>query len=186
MAENLQITKKQVVLLLLGVMLAAFLGITAGTYFVKLEAGHDDARVGGNIKLKVGEAFPNYTFMGLDGQMADLQKTLEGKKSLLVFLSTDCHPCGELTKKFTEEYPKAGADYKLLGISYEPLPKLTQYREERKVSFPVYQDMLGKFTAQYGINSFPTLVGLNEKQQIVFIEFGNRERQDLEDYLKKL
>ncbi len=142
--------------------------------------------MGANIKLKAGETFPACTFMGLDGQPADLYQTLEGKKSLMVFLSTDCHPCGALTDKFNEEYPKAGTEYKLVGISYEPLPKMMQYRDEKKLTFPLYQDTLGKFTAQYGIDSYPTLIGLNEKQQIVFIEFGNKKGEDLGDYLKKL
>jgi len=185
MGEPIQITKKQIILLLIGVMLAAFLGITAGTYFVKLEASHDHAEKP-EILLKVGQVFPNHTFMGLEGQRSDLYQTLEGKKSLLVFLSSDCHPCAALTEKFNEGYSKMGPEYVLLGISFEPLTKMMQYRDEKKVAFPIYQDTLGKFTSQYKINSYPTLIGLNEKKEIAFIEFGNREGKDLKNYLKEL
>lgn len=187
MAEGIQITKKQIVFLLFGVLAMAFLGVMAGSYFVKLRAGNDNGpKPGANLLLKVGQVFPDHTFMTLDGRRADLYQTLEGKKSLLVFLSTDCHPCGALTDAFNKEYPKIGPDYKLLGISFEPLTKMIQYRDEKKLAFPLYQDTLGKFTGQYKIDSYPTLIGLNEKKEIAFIEFGNRQGKDLKDYLKKL
>lgn len=184
MPDTIQITKKQVVLLLLGVMLAAFLGITAGTYFVKLEAGHDNAKP--ETLLKVGQAFPDSSFVGLDGRRVGLNEMLEGKKTLLYFLSTDCGPCGVLSGKFVEEYPKIGPEYKLIGISFEPMPKLVQYQKDKGLTFPLYNDSLGKFTGEYKITGFPTLVGLNEKKEIVFIEFGDPKKMGLKDYLKRL
>ncbi len=187
MAEPLQITKKQVIFLLLGVLAMAFLGVMAGSYFVKSRAGNDSGpKPGSNILLKVGQVLPNYTFMSLDGQHVDLYQTLEGKKSILIVLSTDCHPCGELANRFNKDYPKIGADCKVVGISFEPMTALIQYQKDKNLTFPLCQDTLGKFTGQYRIDSYPTLIGLNEKKEIAFIEFGNREEKGLKDYLKKL
>jgi peroxiredoxin Q/BCP len=149
-----------------------------------LEAGHDYAKP--ETLLKVGQTFPDSTFVGLDGRRVGLNEMLEGKKTLLYFLSTDCGPCGILSEKFTEEFPKAGPDYKLIGISFEPTPKLIQYQEGKSINFPLYNDSLGKFTGEYKITGFPTLVGLNEKKEIVFVEFGDPKGMDLEDYLKRL
>jgi len=184
MGENFQFSRKQFILLFAGVFAAAFLGITAGTYFVKLEDGHDNAKP--ETLLKVGQVFPDSSFVGLDGRRVGLNGMLEGKKALLYFLSTDCNPCEVLSGKFAEEFPKAGPEYKLIGISFEPMPKLIQYQEGKNLIFPLYNDSLGKFTGEYKITGFPTLVGLNEKKEIVFVEFGDPKNMGLKDYLKRL
>jgi peroxiredoxin len=184
MAENFKISRKQAILLFAGVFVAAFLGITAGTYFVKLEAWWDYPTP--ETLLKVGRIFPDSSFVGLDGQRIGLKEMLEGEKTILYFLSTDCNPCGVLSRKFTEEYQNVGPSHKLIGISFEPMPKLIEYQKARNLTFPLYQDSLGKFTGEYKITSFPTLMGLNEKREIVFIEFGDPKRMGLKDYLKKL
>jgi len=87
MHESFQISKKQVILFLLGVLVAAFLGVTAGSYFLKFKYARA-AKPGAKLLLKVGQVFPDWHFVSLDGSSSDLYLRLSGKKSVLIFLTT--------------------------------------------------------------------------------------------------
>lgn len=184
MAENIQLNKKTIIFLLSGVMLTAFLGVVAGSYFLKMQ--NQPPKLGANLKLKVGQVFPDYAFNSLDGKPNSLYQLIDGNKAVLMFISTKCGPCGPVTEQWSAAYPKLNSKYKVLGISSEITQALKEYQTSNNLTFSLYNDSLGKFKDQYQINSTPTLFGLNEKKEIVFIEFGYKKDKTVEDFLKRL
>ncbi len=185
MIDTRRISKKQIVFLLLGISTAAFLGIVAGSYVVQQKTARA-SKLGANLLLKVGQIFPHYRFVGADARFPDFDPSVDGKKSVLFFLTTDCGFCNEAIGRWANAYSKFKSKYQVVGISYEKMDVLKEYQVKKKVPFPLFNDSLGKFTAEYKIDAYPTLIGINEKREIVFIEFGNRPKKAIEDYLRSL
>jgi len=184
MTENFQLNKKTIIFLLSGVMLTAFLGVVAGSYFLRMQ--NQPPSPGANLKLKVGQVFPDYAFNSLDGKSNSLYQLVDGKKAVLMFISTTCGPCGPVTTEWSTAYPQISSKYTVLGISGEISSVIKEYQTSKNLTFSLYNDSLGKFKDQYQINSTPTLFGLNEKKEIVFIEFGHKKDKSVEDFLKRL
>lgn len=185
MTETIQLAKKQVIFLFIGVMAAAFLGVIAGSYFLRLKTVRA-AKPGAGLLLKVGQVFPDYEFVGLDGKAYDLYQNLRGKKSVLIFLTTDCGHCIQVAERWDSAYSRISLDYKVVGISFEPLEKLREFQTAKNVSFPLYNDPQGKFTGKYKFDGYPTLIGLNQKKEIAFIELWNLPKKKVEEYLRLL
>lgn len=73
-----------------------------------------------------------------------------------------------------------------MGVSFEKLDKLQEFKAIKNIPFPLYNDQDGKFTKKYQVDDYPTMIGLNKDRKIAFIEFGNRPTKNLEDFLKLL
>ena len=185
MTENIQLNKKTLVILFLGVLLTAFLGVMAGSYFMQMRA-EKPHKAGEKLKLKVGQIFPDYNFNSLAGERNQLYQLLDGKKAVLLFISTDCGACGPETQKWSVSYPQTSSQYAVLGIASEIPGAIKEYQTSHNLSFPLFYDSLGKFTDEYKIDAYPTLIGLNEKKEIVFIEFGHKKDKTVEDFLNRL
>jgi peroxiredoxin len=136
--------------------------------------------------LKAGQAFPRGSFIDMEGKSFDLEGALKGKKAFLIFFTTECPHCTDALQKWVEYYPKRGAEYEVAAISYEPVEKLRRYKEERKLSIPVFNDSIGKFTGAYKIEVYPTIIGVNERREIAFVEIGNNPKKSVTDYLRWL
>src|SRR3990172_6501514 len=91
MSKTLQVTRRQAMFLMLGVMVAAFLGVLVGSFIIPKTSNIQ--RFETNILLKAGQAFPEAAFVSLDGRDYNLPQLLQGKKSILIFLTTDCPHC---------------------------------------------------------------------------------------------
>jgi peroxiredoxin len=182
-AEPIRLSRIQLLVLMVGVLVTAFLGVVAGSRFVQRERRPDAVALPKTL-LEQGELFPDSTFVALDGRRTRLSTLLEGKRSLLVFLSTECGACELLTSRFNQDYPRVGSEFGLVGISFESMSTLV--RSQKDMAFPLVCDSLRIFTDRYKIASYPTVIGLDEKKRIAFIDAGYREGRGLGDYLKKL
>ena len=166
------------------ISLAALLGFLAGSKVAGRAATQDPLRPA--ILLRKGQILPDSAMLGLDGRDASLSSIVAGKKSLLVVLTTQCGACELLTSRFNQEYPRIGPEYRLIGISSDPIPVLSQFRKNGNLAFPLFNDSPGRFIDLYGINTFPAMIGLNGDGEIEFIEFGFLAGKDLSHYLKRL
>lgn len=185
MTEVIRLSRKQVVFPLAGVLVTAFLGILVGSYSVRFRMAMRNGP-GENLLLRVGQIFPDYKFAGLNPEQPDLSKNLEEKKSVLIFLTTDCGHCLQVINRWDSLYLNIRHAYQVVGISFEPMGKLKTYQADKGLKIPLYNDPDGKFTGKYKIDSYPTILGVNEKREIAFIEFGNRPKKSVEDYLRRL
>jgi len=186
MNGNPRLTKKTIFLLMGGVLVAAFLGVSAGSYFIQWNSGRKrDAQVKDRILLKVGQTFPRGNFVDVEGK-SYLERDLGGKKTILIFFTTECHHCETALQKWADFYPNRNSEYEVVAISYEPVDKLRSYKTEKNLSFPVFNDSVGKFTGTYKIEAYPTIIGINEHREIAFIEIGNNLQKSVEDYVRGL
>ena len=64
------------------------------------------------------------------------------------------------------------------------MSNLNDYSEKLRIPFDLYIDSLGKFTGQHKFDTYPTIIGVNEKRKIAFIEFANNPKKTAKDYLK--
>ncbi len=183
MVDNIRISKKQMAILFSGVLVAAFLGITAGSYLVQQKPAKA-SKLGTNFMLKSGQNFPEFKFSDLDGGMFDLGPKLQGKKSILILLTADCPHCVQVVKRWDSAYASIGPEYQVMGISYEKIERLKEFRDANKIPFPLYNDAMGKFTGKYKVDAYPTIIGVGENKRIAFVEFGNRPKKTVGDYLK--
>ncbi len=184
MAENIQLNKKTIIFLLSGVMLTAFLGVVAGSYFLKMQ--NQPPQPGANLKLKVGQTFPNYSFNTLNGKVTPIYQLIDGKKAVVLLISTHCGNCEPVTQEWSAFYPQGSSQYAVLGISSEISSAIKEYQTTKNLTFPLYYDSLGKFINEYKVDAYPTMIGLNENKKIVFIEFGYHKDKKVEDFLHRL
>ncbi|HXF48289.1 MAG TPA: redoxin family protein [Verrucomicrobiae bacterium] len=187
MAGDFAISKKLMLVLMGGVLAASFLGIFAGTSFTEWNSTRKrDARMKEKMLLKAGQSFPHGSFIDMEGKSFNLEKALEGKKTFLIFFTTECPHCTDALQKWVEYYPNRDSEYEVAAISYEPVDKLRRYKEERNLSIPVFNDSIGKFTGNYKIEVYPTIIGVNEHREIAFVEIGNNPKKSVGDYLRGL
>ena len=187
MNGNLQLTKRTLLFLMGGVLVAAFLGIFAGTSFTEWNSVRKrDAKLKGHMLLRTGQPFPSGSFLDMEGMPYNLGKALEGKTTFLIFFTTECPHCTDALQKWVEYYPKRNSEYEVAAISYEPVDKLRRYKEEKNLGIPILNDSIGKFTGDYKIEVYPTIIGVDERREIAFIEIGNNPKKSVEDYLRGL
>lgn len=184
MSGAIQISKKQIIFALAGVAVAACLGVFVGSYIVQVRA-ENKAKPGSGLLLKTGQLFPQHRFVEVGDNQPALFESLRGKKSILLFLTTDCGYCAHAVAKWATAYPNISSQYQVYGIFYEKMPELKYYQGTRNLPFFIYNDSLGRFTSKYKIDVYPTTVGVNEEGKIAFISFGDGPVKSVEDYLKK-
>ncbi|HXF48799.1 MAG TPA: redoxin domain-containing protein [Verrucomicrobiae bacterium] len=185
MSENLRISKKTIAFMLVGVLIAAFLGIVAGSYFFKVRSA-EALKSDPVLRLRIGQYFPEFRFTGLVSGQPDLYQSLAGRKSVVIFLTTDCEDCVQAVSRWDSMYPSISHEYQVFGVSYETIDRMNAYRAGKGIKFPLYNDPNGKFTAEHHVEHFPTIVGINEKREIVFIGFSTRSEESVGNYLKLL
>ncbi|MCI0404544.1 MAG: hypothetical protein L0209_00475 [candidate division Zixibacteria bacterium] len=54
------------------------------------------------------------------------------------------------------------------------------------MSIPLFNDLNGKFTGKYKIDAFPTVVGVDDKGKVAFVEVGSPAGKKAQDYLDQL
>lgn len=182
-----QIFTSHRIILMTGVLLSAFLGVVAGSYFALRKFGDGyRSKPGEKLSFKVGQVFPGYSFVDLNGKQTELDEEIDGKKGILIFLTTGCPHCDKEVRKLSPAYPKIDSKYFIIGISYETLDRLREYKLKEGISFPLLNDKNGRFTAKYGVDGFPIIVGINEEKRITFVQIGSKAAKSVEDYFEML
>ena len=182
----MEVSKKFLVLFIIGIGLTAFLGIWAGNYFSSRKIQEAEVNPSVNqIAFKPGDHFPNAKIKNLTGEKVDLYDLISDKKTILLFLTIGNIVCQEEINKWSAIYPLLSSEYIVLGVFPEPLNQLQNYQKEKTINFTVLNDPLAAFVSQYKINSYPTLIGVDQNQKIIFIQTEYFTGTKPEDFLKK-
>lgn len=132
-------------------------------------------------KLKGGDAAPDFTLRGTDGQEAKLS-SFRGKKNVVVafFPAAFTGGCTKEVAGYQAGLEKfAGMDTQVFAISTDNLPSLRRFAEDQKLTYPLLSDFLRKVSAEYGVlmpdngMAFRTTFAIDKAGRIHHIEQGD-------------
>lgn len=132
-------------------------------------------------KLKVGDAAPDFSLRGTDGQEAKLS-SFRGKKNvaLAFFPAAFTGGCTKEVAGYQADLQKfESADTQVFAVSTDNLPSLRKFAEEQKLTYPLLSDFMRKASADYGVlmpengMAFRTTFVIDKAGRIRHIEQGN-------------
>jgi peroxiredoxin len=192
MTASGSLSKTQWLIAALVVLVVAFIGSVAGSRFAVWRQGKAHREKLEKLysnnpgKLAIGEAFPNVSLMNIDGERVDSGKSVEGHKTLVFFLATTCDMCSDLIEAYRRESERFPADLQSFAVCPDLPAEAQAYAGEHDLPFPLYCDTARSFQFEHGIIAFPTLMALDSRGVIRYMNFGMMEDYDFGDILEKL
>ncbi|BBH18895.1 hypothetical protein Back11_02400 [Paenibacillus baekrokdamisoli] len=101
-----------------------------------------------------------------------------GKPSVLLFFTSWCPYCNEDAPKIVSMYEKYKNDINIYGINLihrDDVDEVKNYIKKYKIEYPVLFDDDGKLYDNYGSPGFPTLIFLDENEQVTERIVGSTE-----------
>jgi hypothetical protein len=178
-------------ILLGGVVLfvAIFLGIRTG--FALRSSGPSEITpetLPNQSLLEMSTGIPSLQVRDSNGSLHTLSDITVGKKTVIGILLPGCGPCKKLLKIWERKeilHNPNGTQIILLVAGPQDnvdLGELTEYVED----YPVYFCDMGHLDAEWGISSFPSVIGIGTGNLISFIANGYVNQLDNEFFLKYL
>ncbi len=121
----------------------------------------------------IGNVAPNFDAV-TDGGKAIKLSDLRGQIVVLNFWATWCAPCKVEMPEFEKAYQTNGdKNFTVLAVNNsESLDKVTTFKQQMKLSFPMVMDEKGELQRQYGVVSYPSTYVLNKEGVIIAKQFG--------------
>lgn len=127
-------------------------------------------------KGKVGTVLPDFSVDTADGERFTLSEALKDHELVLINLwATWCGPCN-MEFPFLEEAYSAYKDrVAVIALSVEESDTaqvLRQFAAEKRLSFPMGQDVDYVLSQTFSVTGIPTSLLVNQKQQVIWMETG--------------
>lgn len=134
----------------------------------------------------IGNAAPNFESVSDTGNTIKLSD-LRGQIVVLNFWATWCAPCKVEMPEFEKAYQENGDNnFTVLAVNNsESLDKVTTFREQMKLNFPMVMDEKGEIQRQYGVVSYPSTYILNGEGVIIAKQFGPMTGEQIDMLVKK-
>lgn len=123
---------------------------------------------------QLSRPFPSVLLKDLNDKIVAGDRILEGKKTVVLFISPTCEPCSEEVEKWKPYLPNVKPPFQVIGISPDPVGELALYAKEHQINFPVYSDPSGKLVEHFSLSTYPTVVGVTADRIVKFIQPGYR------------
>ena len=109
-----------------------------------------------------------YTFKAsdLNGHPVTLD-TFNGKQALFIFGRTDCPHCRELWPVLSEYTPVSNVEVYFVAVRQDADALIDAFYG-KPINFELIPDPAGILSAKYGINRVPTVIQIDQKQNITF------------------
>lgn len=140
---------------------------------------------GGGGALPVATASPTFVLQGLDGRVVS-SESLRGKPTVLVFWATWCGVCRDEMPDLERFAAGSEGRYNVVAVSRESAAVLRRWVAEHPSAIPVAQDVGGKASAAYRIESLPTHVIIDREGKIVHDFSGAADPAILDEHMRRL
>lgn len=121
---------------------------------------------------RLSHPFPPTLLKDLINKITPSEQILNGKNTVIIFISTTCDPCSEEIERWKPLLPNLKPPFQVIGISSESIEELSLYSKARKVFLPLYTDPSGSLIDYFSISTYPTIVGVTKDQIVKFIHPG--------------
>ena len=132
---------------------------------------------GETTALRSGDPFPSVTLItppdstGTTNRV-NASELVAGRAALVFFLSTNCEPCREAVRRWSDGATDVSGSVLLIGIIDQSPDVRDAYVAENDVSFPVLSDSDDVLGREYGMEVFPSVVGVDANGTMVFVRHG--------------
>lgn len=185
MSKESGISRTSLIIYALAVLIAAFVGILLGNWYINShQAEAFERQIGkhpySTALLGSGDAFPSIELIDPDGMPVNTISLIEGHKSLIVMLSPGCEPYALIIDDWKENIDRIPSDLKVIT---DPR-RAFRYWDKIGAPFPLYCDTAHKLSSVYGLEAYPTVIGIDDVGQIAFMVEGWREHFSFGDAYK--
>lgn len=121
---------------------------------------------------RLSQPFPSVFLKDLSNKVVPADQLLEGKNTVILFISPTCQPCSDEIERWKPYLPSLQPPFQVIGISPEPPAELVLYVKEHQINFPLYSDPAGTLVEYFSLSTYPTLVGVTTQRIVKFIRPG--------------
>ncbi len=137
-----------------------------------VETAEDGSGRIGSYPLHFRKPFPDLNVYALDGEKVSSDSLVEGKNSVVLFISTSCDVCAGMIETWrTLEY-QIPDTMSVIAIVDEEFDFAREWAEQDQFPFPLYVDTRSAFALRHGVEHYPTAVGVAPDGTILYVRRG--------------
>jgi len=121
---------------------------------------------------RLSQPFPSVFLKDLSNKVVPADQLLEGKNTVILFISPTCEPCSDEIERWKSYLPSLQPPFQVIGISPDRPAELLLYVKEQQINFPLYSDPAGTLVGYFSLSTYPTLVGVTPQRIVKFIQPG--------------
>jgi peroxiredoxin len=156
---------------------------------VKVQGGHGGGTVPEMGNVKLSQPAPDFSALDLSSNKVSLASYRGQKVVLLDFWATWCGPCRMAMiglQTLQDKYKGQGLEILSLNQA-EPAGQVRQFIDRKKYGFHVALDADGNVSAKYGVRAIPTLVLVDKRGVIQWLQVGyNNDESELRQVIERL
>jgi|GEM_PF-5571837 len=121
---------------------------------------------------RLSHPFPSVLLKNLEDRIVPSDQILDGKNTVVLFISPTCSPCSDEIKRWKPVVPTLPPSFQVIGVSADPVAELALYVKEQQINFPTYSDPSEALIDYFKISTYPTIVGVTQERTVKFIRPG--------------
>ncbi|MCP4582916.1 MAG: redoxin domain-containing protein [candidate division Zixibacteria bacterium] len=178
MPKDVKVTRTGLVLYGIAILVVAFVGVLMGNWLIGARQTqtyeHQIRQIRQHVTalIKDGDQFPSMELIDLDSKPINALTLFENHKNLLITISPGCKPCALTIAEWQEYIDTIPSDIRIIGIIDANPGQARAYISETDFPFVMYCDTSHVLPDKYGLQAFPSVVGIDEKGRVVFVREG--------------
>jgi peroxiredoxin len=132
---------------------------------------------GESTALRAGNPLPSVSLVAPTdstgaASRVNSRELVAGREALVFFMSTNCEPCAEAVRRWSESAAELPPGVVLFGVIDQPPDARDAYVSANAVVFPVFSDSADVFGREWGVEVYPTVVATDANGTMVFVRHG--------------